>query len=316
MDGGQWWAVPYFLRSDGGWYRRTEEAKHGTDWQAIRQYPELWETMLEVTRPDEEMYGWGTTINRSSDGDWFRNRVMHGWGAYKQDETGRFVTFNTPEMVDAMTAMTDLYMNPKWAPMLPPGVLAWTDPTNNEVWLAGKLAYTQNGGTLYAKSILDKNPVAEDTSFHPPCGGPVNAEFNSFSANNWMILRGARNVEVAKQTILNFMLPLENQDLMLSNSPGFSMPAYENLWDASTYLPTHPTVMEMKPVALDTSGVVPGQWPGPPINPAMAAAGAAGIENDMVSDILRGTPVAEAVKTCHDRFVAIFKEFGLPGEQT
>jgi hypothetical protein len=35
----------------------------------------------------------------------------------------------------------------------------------------------------------------------------------------------------------------------------------------------------------------------------------------MVSDILRGTPVAEAVKTCHDRYVAIFKEFNLPGEK-
>ena len=46
----------------------------------------------------------------------------------------------------------------------------------------------------------------------------------------------------------------------------------------------------------------------------MASAGAAGIQNDMVADILRGTPVAEAVKTCHDRYVQIFKEFGLPGE--
>ena len=47
----------------------------------------------------------------------------------------------------------------------------------------------------------------------------------------------------------------------------------------------------------------------------MAAASSAGIENDMVADILRGTPVAEAVKTCHKRYVQIFQEFGLPGEK-
>lgn len=310
---GQWWAVPYFQRSDGGWYLRSVFEEAGIDIQKIRLYTDLWETLLELSKPDKELYGWGVTINRCGDGDWFRRRVLHGWGSYRQDETGEYVTFYSPETVEAMTVMTDLYMNPKWEPMLPPGVLAWTDPSNNEAYLAGKLIYTQNGGTLYAKGILDKNPVADDTGFHPPAGGPVNLEFNSFSANNWMIPRGARNIEAAKEAILHFMLPLENQDATFSNSPGFSMPAYEKLWDESKYIPTNKTVMEMKPVAVDKSGVIPGQYPGPPHNPALAAADAAGIENDMVADILRGTPVEEAVKTCHNRYVDLFKEFGLPG---
>jgi len=36
-----------------------------------------------------------------------------------------------------------------------------------------------------------------------------------------------------------------------------------------------------------------------------------GLIEDMVQDILRGTPVAEAVATCHDRFVQVFREHGL-----
>jgi len=48
----------------------------------------------------------------------------------------------------------------------------------------------------------------------------------------------------------------------------------------------------------------------------MAAAGQSGIQNDMVADILRGTPVADAVKTCHERYVAVFKEFGYKGEKS
>ena len=47
----------------------------------------------------------------------------------------------------------------------------------------------------------------------------------------------------------------------------------------------------------------------------MSSAGSAGIMADMVSDILRGTAVADAVKTAHDRYVQIFQEFGLPGEK-
>jgi hypothetical protein len=71
--------------------------------------------------------------------------------------------------------------------------------------------------------------------------------------------------------------------------------------------------MDQKAVATDELGIVPGQYPGPPMNPALDSIGAAGIENDMVADILRGTPVADAVKACHDRYVQVFQEFGLPG---
>ncbi len=165
---GQWRFVPYFQRSDGGWYQAPVFEDKGIKLDEVRSYPDLWEACLEVSDPTKELYGWGTTPNRSGDGDWLRFRVQHGWGAYKQDETGQFVTFDSPEMVDAMTAMTQLYIDEKWAPMLPPGVLAWADSSNNEAYLAGKLAYTQNGGTVYAKALLDGNPIREITKFHAP----------------------------------------------------------------------------------------------------------------------------------------------------
>jgi multiple sugar transport system substrate-binding protein len=309
-----WWTVPYYQRSDGGWYQGPVWEDAGFDLPKIRQYTDLWEGCLEVSNPDKELYGWGVTINRCGDGDWWRNRMTHGWGAYLQDETGQYVTIDSPEMVEAMTVMTDLYMDPKWEPMLPPGILAWTDGNNNEAYLAGKLAYTQNGGTVYAKAVIDNNPIKDVTRFHAPCGGPVNEEFNNLGANNWMILRGARNYDAAKETILEFMLNLEKMDKCFENSPAFSLPAYENLWAESVYIKTNPVAMDQETVARDKLGIIPQTYPGPPLNPAMTSAGAAGIQNDMVADILRGTPVAEAVKTCHDRYVQIFKEFGLAGE--
>ena len=311
----QWWAVPYFARSDGGWFQRPPWKDAGYDIHKLRLYTDLWEGCLDISRPDDELYGWGVTINRSGDGDWFRNRITHGWGAYLQDESGQFVTIDSPQMVEAMTAMTNIYMDEKWAPMLPPGILAWGDMANNEAYLAGKLAYTQNGGSVYGKANIDNNPIKDITGFHAPCGGPVNLEFNSLGANNWMILRGARNHEAARETLLHFMLNLENQDGIFANAPGFALPAYEKLWGASKFIPTNTTAAEQEKVARDPNGVVPRSYPGPAQSPAMASAGAAGIENDMVADILRGTPVAEAVKTCHERFVGIFKEFGLPGEK-
>ena len=317
MTEGQWFAVPYFQRSDGGWFQRPVFEAAKIDIHKVRKYTDLWETCLQVSNPDKQLYGWGVTINRCGDGDWFRNRVQHGWGAYIQDKTGQFVTINTPEMVEAMTVMTELYLKDKWKKMLPPGVLAWTDPSNNEAYLAGKLAYTQNGGTVYGKAILDKNPIAPITGFHAPCGGPVNLEFNSLSANNWMLLKGAKNQEAARELALHFLLPLGSQDAIFSNAPGFALPAYAKLWKESKYIPTNKVALEQEKVATDPNGwIVPGTYPGPAINPAMAAASTAGIQNDMVADILRGTPVKDAVKTCHERYVKVFKEFKLPGEKT
>ena len=312
---GQWWTVPYYQRSDGGWFQEPVFAYKGINPHELRQFTDLWEACLEVSDPDNSLYGWGVTINRCGDGDWFRNRITHGWGAYLQDETGQYVTIDSPEMVEAMTVMTGLYMDEKWAPMLPPGILAWTDGSNNEAYLAGLLAYTQNGGTVYAKSVIDNNPIKDVTRFHAPCGGPVNEEFNNLGANNWMILRGARNYDAAKETVLEFILNLEKMDQCFESSPAFSLPAYEGLWDESVYIPTNPVAQDQKVVALDRLGIIPQQYPGPPLNPAMSSAGSAGIQNDMVADILRGTPAAEAVKTCHERYVQIFKEFGLPGEK-
>lgn len=313
---GQWVAVPYFQRSDGGWYQEPVFKDKGIDLTKIRKFTDLWEACLSVSNPDKKMYGWGVTINRGGDGDWFRGRVQHGWGAYLQDKTGQFVTINTPEMVEAMTVMTNLYKDKKWAPMLPPGVLSWTDSANNEAYLAGLLAYTQNGGTVYGKAVLDKNPIKDVTRFHPPAGGPVNLEFNSLSANFFTLMKGGKNQEAARATILHFLMDLAAQDSIFTNAPAFALPAYAKVWEASKYVPTNKVAMDQKPVATSPSGnIVPGQFPGPANNVALASAGTAGIQNDMVTDILKGVPVKEAVKTCHDRYVKIFKEFKLAGEK-
>jgi hypothetical protein len=200
--------------------------------------------------------------------------------------------------------------------MLPPGVLAWTDMSNNEAYLAGKLAYTFNGGTVFGKAVIDNNPIKDDTGFHAPPGGPVNTEFNSLGHNNFMLLKGARNPDAAREAVRHFLLDLDRMDGIFSNAPAFALPCYVNLWRESKFIPTNQTAMEQEPVAMSPQGnQVPQTYPGPANNPPMAAASSAGIQNDMVADILRGTPVAEAVKTCHDRYVQIFKEFNLPGEK-
>jgi multiple sugar transport system substrate-binding protein len=311
----QWWVVPYHQRSDGGWYRRDIFDAAGIDVQAIRLYTDLAEATLQVSDPANEIFGWGMTVNRSGDANYLINRVKTGWGAGWQDETGQYITTNSPEMIEAMNFIKDIYTNEKWTPMLPPGVLAWNDTSNNEAYLGGVLAYTQNAGTVYAKAQIDKNPIGEVTNFHNPCGGPVNQEFTALGSKNWYVLRGAKNTEASKQLILEFTANLERMNTMLASSPAYAVPAYTNLWEMSEFVANFEPAYQIKSAALDASGINATEWPGPP-SAALVAIDEGGIWNDMVNAILTGTAVEDAVKEAHDRMVLVFQEFGLPGEKT
>jgi multiple sugar transport system substrate-binding protein len=310
----QWWAVPYQQRAGGGYYRRDKFEAAGIDLQETRTYTLLREQTLEVSEPDSDFYGWGITVNRSGDGNSIIFRFKTGWGAGFQDETGQFITTNSPEMIEAMTELTNTYLDEKWASMLPPGVLAWNDISNNEAYLGGVIGYTENAGTVYAKAVIDENPVAPLTGYLAQPGGPVNQEFNALGGFYWYILRGAKNTAAAKSLALEFTGNLERMDGMLASSPAYALPAYTNLWELSDYIKTNETALQAKPAALDPSGINAEMWPGP-ISAAMVGIRDSGIMNDMVNTILTGTPVADAVAEAHDRMVLIFQEFGLPGEE-
>jgi multiple sugar transport system substrate-binding protein len=312
----KWYYVPYFQRSDGGWYRDPAFKAKGIDLQTVRLYPDLWEACLAATQPDKQYYGWGVTISRNGDGDWFRERCVTGWGAAYQDETGQYATVDTPQMADAITAMTNLYMDKKWANMLPPGVLAWTDTGNNDNWFAGKLMYTQNGGTLYGNTYLQKlEPILTEMRFHPPAGGPVIKEFNSFTADYWALFRGSKNQDAARATMQQFLIPLASQEAVFTNSPVFSLPAYANLWDASQVIKTQPVALQQKPVATSPNPLIPGYSPGPAQNAALAACLSASYMADAISAILKGTAVKAALAEAQTKFVKTFKDMGLPGSK-
>jgi multiple sugar transport system substrate-binding protein len=310
---GQWWAVPYHQRSDGGWYRRDAFDAVGIDVQQIREYSALAEACLEASNPDEELYGWGMTVNRNGDGNYLINRIKTGYGAAWQDETGQYITVNTPEMIDAMNFIKDIYTNPKWESMLPPGVLSWSDTGNNEAYLGGKLGFTQNAGTVYANAVLTESPVAPVTNFLKPPGGPVIQEFTAIHGKNWMLLRGAKNAAAAKDTILHFTTDLGRYEEMLASSPAYALPSYVDLWELSEVAKSNEVTMQQMSSALDESGIDAGPYPGPP-SPALVALDNSGAWNDMVNAILTGTEVEQAVAEAHDRMVQIYQEFGLPGE--
>ncbi len=303
--------VTLHVRSDGGWARQDKFDEAGINLGDIRTFEQLRDACLEISDPANEFWGWGMTINRSGDGGYLVSRVLHGWGATWTDETGQYVTINSPEAIEAVEWMVDLYTNPDYESILPTGVLSWTDTANNEAFLGGTVGYTQNAGTVYASAVANELELAEVIAYHPPCGGPVVQEFNGLGGMYCHLIRGAKNAEGGRGLIMSFFTD-EVMENVFQAAVNYAVPAYTSQWEWDV-ITSQPISMALQPVAQDPSGWNGLAWPGPS-TAQIGAVGTANLHTDMVANVVTGQmTAAEAVANAEEQSIQIFQEFGAPG---
>jgi multiple sugar transport system substrate-binding protein len=319
----KWWAVPHFGRTNGVFVRLSAFKEAGIDpFTELTDFTKLRDAALKISKPDREFWGWGRTANRSGDGDGVVRDLIHQSGGQITDESGQIVVLNKDPYrqgaIAGLTFLKEIFTDPKWASMLPPGIGGWTDPSNNEAWLAGKIGMTANAGTVYAKAVVDKNPVADDTYIlTTPMGvGPMARQvLGDTGSMNLFIMKGAKNREAAEQLIRHLHTPAIYKE-MFSISTGYVYPSREWGWDEpeikeSTYA-KHITDVWRKVVS-HPSGYNGTAYPGPP-TPQANALDTSNFLTDMFGEILAGKPVEDALKAGHDRAVRTYKEFGAKGE--
>jgi len=190
-------------------------------------------------------------------------------------------------------------------------LLSWTDPTNNEAFLAGKLAYTQNGGTVYAKAVVDQVPFLDDIIWDYPKGGPGLLNFFGIGSMNFLKIMGGKNPAAADELILSFF----EDDVMkevYKIATTYALPAYISMWDWEE-ITSVPNSIAHKEGALDPLGWNGVAFPGP-ATPWAGALDTQNIGTDMVAAAITGqaTP-AEAVKLAAEQAIRIFQEMGAPG---
>jgi multiple sugar transport system substrate-binding protein len=244
------------------------------------------------------------------------------FGGQITDETGQVVVLNKePYRTNAILGLNFLketYTDPKWASMLPPGVGGWGDTSNNEAWLAGQIGITNNAGTVFAKAVVDKNPVADDTYLilTPKGLGPGGRSLmGAGGAMVFWIMKGAKNREAGEQLIRYLHSP-EIYKQMFTISTGYVYPVREWGWDQpeiteSNYA-KHVTD-NWKKIAGDPSGYLGSPYPTGP-SAQINALAASNFLTDMFGEILAGKSVEDALASGHARAVQTFKEFGAKGE--
>jgi multiple sugar transport system substrate-binding protein len=320
---GKYWAIPHFSRAGGMYIRESIFKAAGVDptkdldtWEKAR------DACLKAAQPEKEIYTWGITGNRSGDGETtVREPVMFS-GGQLTDETGQIVLLNKEGYREGallgLNFLKEVYTDPKYAKMLPPGVNAWTDPSNNEAFLAGKIAFTSNAGTMFAKAVFDKNfTVADDTIYlaRPKGLGPKARALQGADAMRFYVMKGTKNKEAAEQLIHHLLAP-DIQREIWKTSTGYAFPAHEWGWDDQFFKEdkyASKMVGPWKATAFDPSGFTGGSWPGPP-NPWVASLESSNFWTDMFGEVLGGKSPEDALKSAHDKAVRVAKEFGFKGE--
>ena len=307
---GVWKAIPFFTLCNA-WFGRGDKLEMaGVDpTTELDTYDLRRDAALAISDPDSNFWGWGLTPNQSGDGYFFLTEVINAFGGHYTDESGMIVQFDSPETLAAVEWLTELYTSDKYAPMLPPGILSWTDISNNEAYLAGAIGLTSNGFSVYAQAKHDENPVFADTVV---LRSPVTLDGRrqEFSGNGWLtIFKGAANVELAKELALHLVDPNQFTP-MAAEGGGMFMPAYEQVW-SNQLLEADPNFTIIRDIVSNPDPYVGHSWPAEP-NAAIDAVRASSIPEQMMANITAGRMApAEAVTNAHNQIVEIFLEGGI-----
>ncbi len=308
---GKWWSTPFFTRLGGRFGRRDIFAENGLDVEKDTQdLQKLPDVLLQVSKPDKQMWGWGMTINTCGDGESLVTDTLLAMGSRLTDESGQVVKLNSPETVAAIKWLVNIYTDAKWKNMLPAGINSWTDPSNNEAWLAGKIAYTSNAGTVYAQTVQQNKPFAKDTTLLQVPALAGQPKLQGAGGASFFIFKGSKNKEATKDLIRYLLDPVSQKALWLT-TPGYVLPAYKSGWSDADFRKDQNAV-RFEPVAWDPSAFNGIAFPGP--NTAAASAvSSQNVYTKMAASVLNGKKPEDVVKDAHDQAVKIYKDFGMKG---
>jgi multiple sugar transport system substrate-binding protein len=310
---GRWYAIPYHFIAAGMYLRKDWYAEKGIPIKPVYTWEELRDNALAVSDPSQRRFGWGITVNRSGDANGFIESVVNAYGGSIADNTGQKVVFKSPETVEAISFIGDIYTNPKYEPMLPPGIQAWTDTGNNENWLAGIIGLTNNQYSIYADSKTKGNPVYENTHpFNGASGPAIGRPLAYGQSNSFVVFKGAKNPDLAKQ-VAKFMVSGSALLGVAKEAPCLVNPSWSAVWDSDPYYttgdPAFGPIREQTEQELPITTATGYSFPQPP-SPGQQAAVAAYLLTDMMQSVIQGTHPAEAVASTHDRMVQIFEQQG------
>jgi hypothetical protein len=167
----------------------------------------------------------GIGMSPEVDSNMAARALIWSYGGSVQDANGN-VTLNSPEVIDAVTYMTELYKQ-----TMTSEVFGWTAASNNQGLVAGQLSYILNSISAYRTAQTTTASVADDIFFVPALKGPSGKGLASqHVVRSYMVPKWASNVDMAKKFVLDLVGAAHDA---VYNSELYDFPAFPNTGAAS-----------------------------------------------------------------------------------
>jgi multiple sugar transport system substrate-binding protein len=213
-DSDSWPAFPDYYINFPGLYRKDL-------WDEIGMTPDTWE---DIRKGGAKLKAKGNPVGiglgHSVDPNLSWRGVLWSYGASEVDESGKQITINSKETLEAVKLARAIYketMNPE--------VLSWDDAGNNRFLASGKGCWIHNPISAY-RTIQKSNPELADKIFAwKTPAGPVR-RLVAGSPNSYAIWKFARNQDAAMAFLRYYA---ENWVEGFKASTGYNMPIFPNV---------------------------------------------------------------------------------------
>lgn len=266
--------------------------------------PETWDDVMSaakaITDAGKSIWGMGLTPNRAFDGDTFLMSLLWGYGGNWVDKSGKKIILDSPETRAAVNWAVETFKQK----VQPPGAEGWTDSGNNEAWLAGKIGMTINAASIHWAVQSQNHALKDVTGVVPMVGGPKGrvAEDIAFTLG---VFKKTKYPELAQELLVYLGQPKQMEEYTNAMG-GQAAPLYVN----QTKLPIWQSHENLKAFLKNGEfSRMPG-WPGP-VTTGSAEVRAQHILPDMVSSVLQGTKLDDAVVNTHKKIEKIYKDLGV-----
>ena len=262
--------------------------------------PDVVEFAKKTQDAAKDLWGFGQTLNRSDDGDGFMQNILWSYGGGPWDKDGKpaLATSNREANLKALQFAVDTIKKHK---IQPPGVMGWTDVSNNEAYMAGKLVTTNNGASLYYAMTAKKHELAAKTLLTLTPGGPAGSLVGG-SCYNWGIFSKSKHAELGED-LIRWLEDEKRFAEYMNASVGQAGPVYKGRAD-HPYWKSDPNFEAILQNILRS--VMPGH-PGP-MTPAAVEVQAQKTLTDMAGRVVTaGLSPEAALKEAHARVEEIYK---------
>jgi ABC-type glycerol-3-phosphate transport system substrate-binding protein len=186
-----------------------------------------WDNFLVAAEKCQKAgYAFGIPLGVTNDAVSTAYATLRANGAQMTDKDG-----NITVKSDAMRQVLEWWK--KLVPMLPSGVFAWDDSSNNKALISGQAALIFNPPSAWAVAVRDAPKVAEQLWTFPSPKGP-RGRFDPTVPFFWGVWNFSKNISAAK-SLLTFLGQRSSVEQTVAASKGYDIPPFAGLRDFKTW---------------------------------------------------------------------------------